>query len=455
MSVEVHSIAMPEASPRRLADLLVDLRERLDVEVKEWLDIVGNNDHKATLAKALIALANHGGGFLVFGYSDNAGNIQPAPNRPATLDAYTPDRVNSIVLAYAEPPFHCDIENVMGPDGLEYPIITVPGGHHVPIRAKRDGPNGQIVKSHSYYIRRPGPQSEVPQSAAEWDKLLRRCLSNARDDLVDQIRAILSGTAGAEPPEDQLAATARWFDESLARWNEVVGGTPADSGARFPRGHFAIGYRLVGALSPLRGQSLLDALMRAQIRHTGWPEFWVPTRDELRPYLQDGYVECWIGRDGQEHGAAHSDFWRVSPAGQFFLIRGHQEDEVPELNIQPGTSFDVTLPAWRVGEALLHAANMAGELGDPSAEVILVAEWTGLAGRQLNHLERRRLIHTRRVSQQDAFRTNISVQADQISAALPELVAKIIAPLYELFDFFQIPAALPAEELTRMRSNRF
>ena len=47
------------------------------------------------------------------------------------------------------------------------------------------------------------------------------------------------------------------------------------------------------------------------------------------------------------------------------------------------------------------------------------------------------------------------MQADQISDGLPELVGKLVAPLYELFDFFQLPGALPAEELARMRANRF
>ncbi len=40
---------------RRLADLLRDPRETLDVELKGWLEIDGNAEHKATLAKALIA----------------------------------------------------------------------------------------------------------------------------------------------------------------------------------------------------------------------------------------------------------------------------------------------------------------------------------------------------------------------------------------------------------------
>ena len=66
---------------QRLADLLVAPREDLDCEIKNWLDLE-SGDAKATFAKAVIALANHGGG---------------APNRPATLDGYNQDLINGIV----------------------------------------------------------------------------------------------------------------------------------------------------------------------------------------------------------------------------------------------------------------------------------------------------------------------------------------------------------------------
>jgi len=40
----------------RLADLLLDPREALDVEIKGWLDLAASDEHKATLAKAILAL---------------------------------------------------------------------------------------------------------------------------------------------------------------------------------------------------------------------------------------------------------------------------------------------------------------------------------------------------------------------------------------------------------------
>ena len=200
--------------------------------------------------------------FLLLGFSDQGAPI--TANRPANLTAYTPDTVNAVANAYAEPSFHCDVNIAIAPDGLQYPIVSVPGGHHVPIKAKRDGPNGQTVKQNSYYIRRPGPQSENPQNGREWDALIRRCVSNAREDLLDQMRGILTGDRTTEAPEGDLAATTRWFEESLARWTERVAALPPNHSARFIKGHFAVGYRLIGTLNRLAGAELLEALKRVR-----------------------------------------------------------------------------------------------------------------------------------------------------------------------------------------------
>src|ERR1700730_13436478 len=94
---------------RRLSDLLIDPHETLEIELKEWLDIVNDGPHKAVLAKGILALANHGGGFVLIGFSETPKGGPPAPNSPANLSWYTPDTVNAVVLAYAEPSFHCDV----------------------------------------------------------------------------------------------------------------------------------------------------------------------------------------------------------------------------------------------------------------------------------------------------------------------------------------------------------
>jgi len=253
---------------RHLAELLLDPRERLDVEFKGWLDL-GTEEHKATLAKALMALANHGGGFLVIGFDESATGPTVSPNRPATLDGYGQDVVNGIVRNYAEPAFHCSVHFVAQPvSGGVHPVIGIPGDHRVPIRAKRAGPNNQTVQQHGIYIRRPGPRSEQPLSAAEWDELLARCLNARRDELLEQIRDLLTGRPREteEKSSDRLAA---WRDTSERIWQKRIETLPADSPSRCPHGYLRFAYEIDAGvrltLTDLR--QILDAAPQ----FTGWP----------------------------------------------------------------------------------------------------------------------------------------------------------------------------------------
>jgi hypothetical protein len=99
----------------RLLELLRNPAEDLSFEIKEWLDL-GNNAHKAKLAQAIIALANHGGGLLLLGYAQQPdGTFIPAEPRPANLSGYIADIVNDISRSYLNPPVHCQVRHVAHP----------------------------------------------------------------------------------------------------------------------------------------------------------------------------------------------------------------------------------------------------------------------------------------------------------------------------------------------------
>jgi len=446
---------MADDPARRLSDLLFEPRETMEVELKNWLKIQDDAEHKATLAKAVIALANHGGGYILIGFEKFENGHRPCADRPPSLASYTSDLVNAIVGRYAEPAFHCDVQLAQAPSGDLHPIIVVPGGHRVPIRASRSGPNGQIVKQYDYYIRRLGPVSETPKTGQEWDDLIRRCIANARDELFDQLRLIMGGRVGSVPTAKEENRLAAWFNACVKRWDERVNDLPADSPARMPLGNVGIAYEIAGVEVESLAE-LKDAIDRATTRHTGWPMFWVPTRAEIAPYVYDGAIECWFGDGGIFDDAAHADFWRASCDGQLFLVRGLQEDTIDNRRTEPGKVFDLTLWIWRVGEALLQAASLARQVEAEQAEISILFSWNGLKGRRLTSIANsRRDIRDHYVASQDNFRTGVTVRADQISDGLPEITAKIIKPLYELFSFFAISDQLIAEELAEMRKNRF
>jgi predicted HTH transcriptional regulator len=54
-----------------LQDLIENPLEVLDVELKDWMDIAGNRAVQANIARHVAALANNGGGHLLFGFRDD------------------------------------------------------------------------------------------------------------------------------------------------------------------------------------------------------------------------------------------------------------------------------------------------------------------------------------------------------------------------------------------------
>ncbi len=448
---------MAEPLAAQLEALVASPREDLGVEIKSWLDL-SNKDNCATLAKSIIALANYGGGFIILGMRETeAGKFEEAPGRPLTLAGYKQDIIAGVAAAYAEPAIQVGAYQVNGGTSV-YPVVQVPGGHRTPIQAKKGSPDQKTLLVGRVYIRRPKPESAEPGTASEWRELIDRCVRATRDDLLDAIRGILDGreTQMLPLPPTEEAQLAAWADDGLERWISRAPMSPAMV-KLLPPGFYRVAYKLVGQTNPVEAPVLLEAINRATTRHTGWSPFWVPTRDGIKPYMQDGAVECFIAAENAGRmvdDPAHADFWRVSPTGEALLIRGFDEDSYPK-RIMPGTVFDVTLPVWRIGDCLLQAARFAVAIGRPDADIVFSVKWSGLAGRSLTHVEGRRMVDEGYISKQDTLDRVMTVRAAQIADSLPEVLFEFLKPLYALFDFFQLTKSLVDEEAQRLRQGRF
>jgi hypothetical protein len=57
---------------------------------------------KAKIARHIAALANHGGGYLVFGFRDDRA---PNPSPPFQLESFSRDNISSIIERYLAPAF--------------------------------------------------------------------------------------------------------------------------------------------------------------------------------------------------------------------------------------------------------------------------------------------------------------------------------------------------------------
>ena len=441
-------------NPADLQPLISTPREDLGVEYKTWFNLK-TNEGRATLAKAAIAIANHGGGFVVIGFEEVEEHLIPK-QRPDDIQVITQDAVNAAIRRYATPEFHCELSLVQGKSNdVKHPIIRVPSNLTEPIMSKRDC-DGVIV-SNRCYIRKPGPRSEEPKSGEEWRALINRCVRANREDMLDSIRSIVSGRVETiEAPPNVQAKLSQFSEAARGRWRELSSVLPEDSASRFPNGFYEMSFAIIGNKVAQNLADIQDRLREARsIRLTGWIPFLEMLGKESKPYPYYGMVEAWVGRPDKSRtltdGPAHSDFWRADKSGKLYTIRGYMEDELEQR--PPGKVMDITFPVWRVGEATYFALRYAEKFENAEALAIR-ARFTGLNGRTLTSVTRQRLMADSGISQTDEILLETTASLEQIQDNMVEVMHDLLAPLYELFSFFPLSQALVEEELVRMRQGK-
>lgn len=441
----------------RFEDWLLSPSETLDFEVKQWLDMTDAESH-GIVAKALIALENHGGGFLLFGYKeDTTKKLIPDPARPASMEPYLTDAMNAILKKRAEPSFHVEVTLQTHPVSKEnYPLVRVTGRSKVPIRSDSATVGGSL-KNNVYYVRAPGPESRSPLNAAEWDALLRRSLQNQREEIVGLLRTLLPRAPEllGGPPTDEQQILHSFVQASTARWETLNAGLPADHPSKITRGYFSFAARVLGTSKNASAKAIIEANQSAR-KYTGWPTFVTLHQDQTKPRLVDGCIEAWLAHINYPD-VGHADFWRIDAKGNFFLLRGYQEDSLdPAKGFgKPGELFEATLAVWRLGEFLLRVTDLAELMFEPGFEVLVECEWTGLAGRHLFVHNMRRYIPSGYAATEQAVTTRGKFTQQVVRELLPETVKALTHSMYEHFDFFTPPDSFYSEELGEMTKNRF
>jgi hypothetical protein len=442
-----------------LQELVRSPREDLDIELKQWMD-ADDKVVQAKFAKELLALRNHGGGYLVLGFTDDHPAKADA-SRPSDVSVFSTDYFNNIIKRYAEPPFHCMANAVAHPvTGECFPVVVVPGGAKVPVRCKSDSPDGgKTIKVDTYYVRRPGPESAPLQSGAEWDVLLQRCMLGRKEELVAALASLLgagqgSGLLGLQvaPRPEPFAELRAFRDAAVAKLEAMQAKLPLGDGARFTLGRYVLSARIVGELKAVSPGELLELLSGLK-KYTGWSPLNVFQRTELAPYpVADNVIECWLARD-EARDAGHADFWRVSAGGMVTLIRGYQEDSTD--SVSPGKGFELTLPPWRLAEFMLRVRDLGGKLAVGPFRLQMIAEWEGLKGRRLFSHGGRRLMLDEYVAHEPTYRAEFDVSTEDVDSGLETVVSAVVTPLLRRFSFFEPPSGFYEQELDKFMRREF
>src|SRR6266446_398161 len=267
-----------------LQELIDTPNETVDVEYKNWLDLANNIEARADVARHIAALANHGGGAIVFGFSDD---MKPSEPDPYGI-VYDRDLISGIVKKYLEPPFQCDVHIVQASSGRRYPIVLVPPSTQAPICAKASGPivdgKARGIAQATYYIRKPGPESAPILTASEWTPIIRRSALHERSAIISSIDVSLRAVDKQLSDEESIK---QWHDAAHATFLRDLKEHKAPSSLE--KSHWQYSY----AIGRSDGQKIehseiLEVLRQvnrelSDLVRTGWSMFYPFTRPEIAP----------------------------------------------------------------------------------------------------------------------------------------------------------------------------
>lgn len=430
-----------------LADLVDFPRETLDIELKDWVDLE-NRVTQAKLARHIAALANHGGGYLLFGFRDDA---SPSPDRPADLKPFNRDTFTSIIKRYLTPAFQCDVVVVTAKDGLSYPVVRIPSHGSAPIAARADGPHDdrgrpQGIASGTYYIRKPGPESAAIQTAEDWRPLIRRCVISDREQLLTEIAlAVQPGSRSRElGAEERLKI---WHEQSEKRYLAIVDrASPLSWPVDLAANRCQLSYLVIADDGDTIPTGELRQILE-EINHgvrqtvwTGWSMFFPFTRPEIaaafHPEFEDGSGGDVLESDLISSGELElglPDFWRFTTDGRATIIRPYREDRDSKRDRLPGTWLSPETVIRETTELVTHAKLMAERI-DTATAIAFRCSWLGLAGREIDDFGSV-YWSPGRIAKAAQRTTTGTWSLPALSANWQTVVAQLACPILALFGF--------------------
>lgn len=472
--------------------LIVDLRERLSVEVKQWIDPCSEAG-KAKIVKGCIALKNQDGGFFVVGFENGTWEPDRA-NAPTDVRAvWDGDQIQGLIGKHASEAFEIHLRFAKL-DGQEYPVLEVEPGVMSPVAAKKEiadpDASRKLVKLHAVYARSLSANntaSTTEMHYRDWPDLAKRCSDNREAEIGAFLRRNLdrvqigalaraaSGVYGSMPaPEPPPAIRAELFRrDGYERFQQQK---QRRNLLYMPRhGSWEAAFVLEGPVEPRNpDESFLNLINASNPRYSGFP-VWIDSRGFVKedgtpdtssaPYTYGEGWEAFIYDDKPESVRRRIEFWRAEPAGRFYLYRALQDDLATGPKAPKSvTELDFVIPVLRTAEAIAVSMAFAKAMGakGEQATVHHAFRWDGLQGRRLSSWARSEAnsglygdVGPGYVSHQQYAESLVSVPLDAPASVLGRYVRDATAPLYWAFSGFVPPSGFVEEVTDRLLSRRF
>lgn len=223
---------VPDQRSEHRRSLLLRPRESFAVEIKSWFD-PRDSLGTAKLIKAIFALRNQDGGFLVIGIDDRTLTRITPPRDQPIQEWFHQDNIQQLISKYASQAFEVlvDFENV---DDYDYPVISVPAGVVTPVACRADLRSGEqfLLRENEIYVRTLEKNGRISSGKLPWRDvadLVNRCFDNREADharflskLMPGLTTMLSPSIGQATTPSAEDTQKKILERGTQRFNEVA-----------------------------------------------------------------------------------------------------------------------------------------------------------------------------------------------------------------------------------------
>jgi len=453
----------------RVLELIERPGESLATELKRWID-PDTHAGAQKIVRALLALRNHGGGYLVIGFDDLTCQPDEAHAPENVEEVFHVDKIQGLVGKYASESFEIAI-SFPERANRRYPVISVPAGVKTPVAVKADLWDGQtkLLAVDDVFVRSLN-SSNVPSTTRagwrDWARIVEVCFENREADVARFIRRhlvsmpndmLLALQGAASPAPNIEQELVEFLDFSFARSLELLA---ERSLTRAGKGWLEMAFIIEGVVpSHSANGNFLNLLRSSNPNYTGWPIWMVSgggIKSEDRPFVFEGAWEQLLYQ--VDTGWDHMEFMRFEPGGKFYHLRALEDDlGASQRAPSPGTALEFALTVLRPAEAIAVAMAFAHSLGcDVETTTLNFAfRWTGLKGRALSSwASPGRYLSARSAARQDAITTYAHIPLSTALDAIALPTATVVQPVFNLFDGFELPQQVIDDLVRRLTERR-
>lgn len=309
-------------------------------------------------------------------------------------------------LTHERPNYYLEIGYAMGVDKFRNLILTVREDHFPDSKNHKIGGQKIHFDLAGYDILAWHPD-EIDVFRSELEKRIRRRLAITTAPVV--------ALTGESVQDDWLAQQKATADA----------GMKATSRSAFMEIHFAPAGTERFDLPKLR-----VAAEYAAIHTFGWPIGVFLHVDGKRPHPRADGIAAEVTQEGRDA----YDYWALRRNGEFYWRGTLFEDDRATGQI----FFDTRIV--RVTEALLYCGRLYNALGFDRLRVVAITiRHVGLKGRRLSSANPNRALYDERdPAHENESVVQLTVRLEQLESELVSLVKGVLAPLFALFDFFEL-----------------